>query len=380
MLVRTLTGRRWPRRRRWRARRPRHRPLLPRAAGRRRARAGASCARRCGPRRTRRTCSRAARRSARGARPLAARWARPMPVRPRRRWPAPRPAWGAPHEAGSTSRAARSATSGCRDLLFAVAAVVVGVLTVRHAFLDARPAARRAPRPLHHEVAAPGDGGGASSAPSRRSMRGVAPEPKALARWLVVKEPGGPPRLLLDEPVRAPRGGAPGRRAPRLDRAQRAARARSRLDVEAVVRSPRSGLGVRADARGAAATSRTSSRRARRAAGRVPLHDALPAAAASRRPRSRLRSRPPTPREAGLGAVGSAAAGGTADETPLAPRRLKLPLLVLVGPERRRCSSPTRCRARCGSAASPPGPSCCATRSSGSARVVRRRCGTAPTP
>ena len=72
------------------------------------------------------------------------------------------------------------------NLLFALAVVAVAVLTVRHAF------AARALLPvrtsaLHDEVMRL-EGEAAQLRTEQASLRGVAPEPKALARWLVVKD------------------------------------------------------------------------------------------------------------------------------------------------------------------------------------------------
>jgi len=72
------------------------------------------------------------------------------------------------------------------NLLFALAVVAVAVLTVRHAFtvralLPGRTSA------LHDEVMRL-EGEAAQLRAEQASLRGVAPEPKALARWLVVKD------------------------------------------------------------------------------------------------------------------------------------------------------------------------------------------------
>ena len=72
------------------------------------------------------------------------------------------------------------------NLLFALAVVAVVVLTARHAFavralLPGRTSA------LHDEVMRL-EGEAAQLRAEQVSLRGVAPEPKALARWLVVKD------------------------------------------------------------------------------------------------------------------------------------------------------------------------------------------------
>jgi Tfp pilus assembly protein PilN len=72
------------------------------------------------------------------------------------------------------------------NLLFAVGAVVIALLTVRHAFL-VRALLPGRTSALHDEVTRL-ETEAARLRSEQASMRGVAPEPKALARWLVVKE------------------------------------------------------------------------------------------------------------------------------------------------------------------------------------------------
>ena len=123
------------------------------------------------------------------------------------------------------------------NLLFAAAAVALVALTVRHAFLVRAllPRAHLGPPRRSH---APG-GGSPRSARSRASLRGVAPDPKALARWLVVKELVDRRAFSWTTCSRARRA-ASGRGAPRLHRPT-VQHGEILLDVQAVVRSPEVG-------------------------------------------------------------------------------------------------------------------------------------------
>jgi Tfp pilus assembly protein PilN len=124
------------------------------------------------------------------------------------------------------------------NLLFVVAAVVVGALTVRHAFL-VRALLPGRTSALHDEVTRL-ETEAARLRSEQASMRGVAPEPKALARWLVVKE-------LVDRRAfswttlfarleeRLPDGARLVSIAPTVQRGE------ILLDVRAVVRSPEVG-------------------------------------------------------------------------------------------------------------------------------------------
>jgi len=124
------------------------------------------------------------------------------------------------------------------NLLFALAVLAVVVLTVRHAFvvralLPGRTSA------LHDEVMRLEEEE-AQLRSEQASLRGVAPEPKALARWLVVKD-------LVDRRAfswtnlfarleeRIPDGARLVSIAPRVNRGE------ILLDVQAVVRSPEVG-------------------------------------------------------------------------------------------------------------------------------------------
>jgi Tfp pilus assembly protein PilN len=124
------------------------------------------------------------------------------------------------------------------NLLFALAVLAVVVITVRHAFvvralLPGRTSA------LHDEVMRLEEEA-AQLRSEQASLRGVAPEPKALARWLVVKD-------LVDRRAfswtnlfarleeRIPDGARLVSIAPRVNRGE------ILLDVQAVVRSPEVG-------------------------------------------------------------------------------------------------------------------------------------------
>jgi Tfp pilus assembly protein PilN len=72
------------------------------------------------------------------------------------------------------------------NLLFALAAVALAALTVRHAFL-VRALLPGRTSALHDEVTRL-EAEAIRLRAEQASLRGVAPEPKALARWLVVKE------------------------------------------------------------------------------------------------------------------------------------------------------------------------------------------------
>jgi len=124
------------------------------------------------------------------------------------------------------------------NLLFAAAAVAVGLVTVRHAFL-VRALLPGRTSALHDEVTRL-ETEAARLRSEQASMRGVAPEPKALARWLVVKE-------LVDRRAfswttlfarleeRLPDGARLVSIAPSVRRGE------ILLDVQAVVRSPEVG-------------------------------------------------------------------------------------------------------------------------------------------
>jgi Tfp pilus assembly protein PilN len=124
------------------------------------------------------------------------------------------------------------------NLLFALAAVALVALTVRHAFL-VRALLPGRTSALHEEVTRL-EAETVRLRAEQASLRGVAPEPKALARWLVVKE-------LVDRRAfswtnlfarleeRLPEGARLVSIAPTVHRGEIA------LDVQAVVRSPEVG-------------------------------------------------------------------------------------------------------------------------------------------
>ena len=124
------------------------------------------------------------------------------------------------------------------NLLFALAVVAVVVLTVRQAFV-ARALLPGRTSALHDEVMRL-EGEAARLRSEQASLRGVAPEPKALARWLVVKD-------LVDRRAfswtnlfarleeRLPDGARLVSIAPKVTRGEIV------LDVQAVVRSPEVG-------------------------------------------------------------------------------------------------------------------------------------------
>jgi Tfp pilus assembly protein PilN len=124
------------------------------------------------------------------------------------------------------------------NLLFALAVVAVVVLTVRHAFV-ARALLPGRTSALHDEVMRL-EGEAARLRSEQASLRGVAPEPKALARWLVVKD-------LVDRRAfswtnlfarleeRLPDGARLVSITPKVTRGEIV------LDVQAVVRSPEVG-------------------------------------------------------------------------------------------------------------------------------------------
>jgi Tfp pilus assembly protein PilN len=124
------------------------------------------------------------------------------------------------------------------NLLFALAVVAVVALTVRHA-LVARALLPGRTSALHDEVMRL-EGEAARLRSEQASLRGVAPEPKALARWLVVKD-------LVDRRAfswtnlfarleeRLPDGARLVSITPKVTRGEIV------LDVQAVVRSPEVG-------------------------------------------------------------------------------------------------------------------------------------------
>ena len=124
------------------------------------------------------------------------------------------------------------------NLLFAVGAVAIGLLTVRHAFL-VRALLPGRTSALHNEVTRL-ETEAARLRSEQASLRGLAPDPKALARWLVVKE-------LVDRRAfswttlfarleeRLPGGARLRSIAPSVQRGE------IRLDVQATVRSPEVG-------------------------------------------------------------------------------------------------------------------------------------------
>lgn len=124
------------------------------------------------------------------------------------------------------------------NLLFAAAAVALVALTVRHAFL-VRALLPGRTSALHEEVTRL-EAEAVRLRAEQASLRGVAPEPKALARWLVVKE-------LVDRRAfswtnlfarleeRLPEGARLVSITPTVHRGEIA------LDVQAVVRSPEVG-------------------------------------------------------------------------------------------------------------------------------------------
>ena len=324
-----------------------HGPLLPRAAGRRRASRAGSCARAAVPAGGRRVDALGEPHGvrARGARPLARAWGG--------RCPAAAVAGagrGRGLPGGAAMRPLNLARRPFRNerlpaTLFALAAVVLAGLTVWHAVLVRGPAARAHPSPPPRSRRAWRRRRPGSARRQARAADGAAPEPKALAQWTAGQGPGGPPRLLLDRPLRArsrscsrtASGWSPSRPSVQQgrDRARRdggGALARGGLAVRA--RSSRSGgdfdgrLSRRARRRAASsatrcATGRASRRRPRRrpASARTP-----PAAAASRavgaapvRARREARWRPPGSRCSSL-----------------------------LGLEPRRSTSPTRCRGAAG--------------------------------
>lgn len=126
------------------------------------------------------------------------------------------------------------------NLLFAAAAVALAALTVRHAFL-VRALLPGRTSALHDEVTRL-DAEAARLRAEQESLRGVAPDPKALARWLVVKD-------LVDRRAfswttlfarleeRLPDGARLVSIAPTVHRGDIV------LDVQAVVRSPEVGWG-----------------------------------------------------------------------------------------------------------------------------------------
>jgi len=124
------------------------------------------------------------------------------------------------------------------NLLFALASVVLLALTVRHAFL-VRALLPGRTSALHDEVTRL-EGEATRLRAEQASLRGLAPDPKALARWVVVKD-------LVDRRAfswtmlfarleeRLPDGARLVSIAPSLRRGQVG------LDVQAVVRSPEVG-------------------------------------------------------------------------------------------------------------------------------------------
>src|SRR6266545_523935 len=257
-----------------------------------------------------------------------------MPGRRRRPWPGPPPAWERSHEARQPRPPALPQRAAAEP------AVRAGGGGGGSAHRPPRFRRARAPARTHHRPSRRGDaaGGGGGAAPLRAGVpargRAGAQGAGAVAGG---EGPGGPARLLVDEPVRAPRREDPGRSAAGLHHAQGDSR-RGRPRRAGRRALARSGLAVRAHARGGRRLRRRlPAQRGRR--GRVPLHHALPAAPRARGG-GRACRRHRRPVGGGLAAFaprgldGGCPARGARAGGPAVRRRwrdrLRVPLLVVV--------------------------------------------------